>query len=228
MALPGGGVRFAVSDSGPGLNEEQQRRLFRRFEQAEGARTAARYGGSGLGLAISQELAAAMDGRIDVESTPGKGTRFIVDLPLPAGRQAAAVPGHVPATASADAAATRPLRLLLVEDDATVAAVLVGLLQAQGHAVTHAAHGLAALAAALGDPTGAQFDAALLDLDLPGMDGFALARQLRAQGFSAPLVAVTARADAEAEPQALEAGFVRFLRKPVTGAVLREVLGEVT
>jgi signal transduction histidine kinase/CheY-like chemotaxis protein/sugar lactone lactonase YvrE len=228
MALPGGGVRFAVSDSGPGLNEEQQRRLFRRFEQAEGARTAARYGGSGLGLAISQELAAAMGGRIDVESTPGKGTRFIVELPLPAGGRADAAAVQAPATAPQGVAATRPLRLLLVEDDATVAAVLVGLLQAQGHTVTHAAHGLAALAAALGDPAGAQFDAALLDLDLPGMDGFALARQLRAQGFSAPLVAVTARADAEAEPQALEAGFVRFLRKPVTGAVLREVLGEVT
>lgn len=83
LPLAGGGVRFAVSDSGPGLNDEQRQRLFRRFEQADGARTAARYGGSGLGLAISQELAAAMGGRIEVESTPGTGTRFIVDLPLP-------------------------------------------------------------------------------------------------------------------------------------------------
>ena len=62
---------------------EQQARLFQRFEQAEGARTAARYGGSGLGLAICQELALAMGGHIGVDSTPGVGTRFIVELPLP-------------------------------------------------------------------------------------------------------------------------------------------------
>ncbi|HVR81624.1 MAG TPA: response regulator, partial [Luteimonas sp.] len=63
-------------------------------------------------------------------------------------------------------------------------------------------------------------DIALLDLDLPGMDGLALARQLRAQGFEAPLLAVTARADADAEPQSRAAGFDGFLRKPLTGAML--------
>ncbi|MDT0781167.1 ATP-binding protein, partial [Staphylococcus pseudintermedius] len=67
-ALEPQGVRFEVSDTGPGLNDEQKARLFRRFEQAEGARTAARYGGSGLGLAICQELAAAMDGQVSVVS----------------------------------------------------------------------------------------------------------------------------------------------------------------
>ncbi|HVI25928.1 MAG TPA: two-component regulator propeller domain-containing protein [Xanthomonadaceae bacterium] len=209
-ALAPCGVRFAVHDTGPGLNAEQQARLFRRFEQAEGARTAARYGGSGLGLAISQELAAAMGGRIGVRSAPGQGTCFEVDLPLPEAtlaRDAAPVPV---ATAAA------PRRLLLVEDDATVAEVVAGLLRAQGHDVVHAAHGLAALAEA----SQSRFALALLDLDLPGMDGLALARALRAQGFQAPLLAVTARADAEAEPLAREAGFDGFLRKPLTGAML--------
>jgi len=70
----------------------------------------------------------------------------------------------------------------------------------------------------------AAFDAALLDLDLPGVDGFALARQLRAQGFTRPLIAITARADADAEPDALAAGFDGFVRKPVTGAMLAELL----
>src|SRR5690606_18057220 len=69
------GVRVEVADTGPGLNEEQKSRLFRRFEQADGARTASRYGGSGLGLAICQELAAEMGGRILVESAPGRGAR---------------------------------------------------------------------------------------------------------------------------------------------------------
>jgi signal transduction histidine kinase/CheY-like chemotaxis protein/sugar lactone lactonase YvrE len=208
-------VLFEVSDTGPGLSDEQQSRLFRRFEQAEGARTAARYGGSGLGLAISQELADAMGGHIEVDSAPDKGTRFRVALPL---RRAIGLAGSADAPALSAANADHPLRLLLVEDDATVAEVLTGLLHAQGHDVVHAAHGLAALA----ESARGHFDAALLDLDLPGMDGLALARQLRAQGFDAPLLAVTARADGDAEPLARSAGFNGFLRKPVTGTMLIE------
>ncbi len=217
-ALAPHGVRCTVRDTGPGLSPEQQARLFRRFEQADGARTAARYGGSGLGLAICQELATAMGGRITVESGPGAGSRFSVELPWPA--------AEVPATALP----TRALRapgcepdgrdLLLVEDDATVAEVIQGLLHAQGHRVTHVGHGLAALT----EMAAAAFDLALLDLDLPGMDGLALARQLRAQGIAMPLLAITARADAEAEPQARAAGCDGFLRKPVTGALLAEAV----
>jgi signal transduction histidine kinase/ActR/RegA family two-component response regulator len=209
------GVVFEVADTGPGLNAEQKSRLFRRFEQADGARTSARYGGSGLGLAISQELAAAMGGRIEIDSAPGEGTRFRVGLPLPSSIAASAM-------ATDDAAATAPLdarrslSLLLVEDDPTVAEVLIGLLRLQGHHVVHVAHGLSALAAVATTP----FDAALLDLDLPGMDGLALARQLRIQGFASPLIAVTARADAGAEPEAIDAGFDHFIRKPMTRAML--------
>src|SRR5690606_36056048 len=178
----GDGVRVTVGDSGPGLNDEQKQRLFRRFEQAEGARTAARYGGSGLGLAICRELADAMGGRIEVDSAPGQGTRFHVDLPL----AAVSPPAAAAPKPGAAALAPGPLRLLLVEDDPTVAEVIAGLLRAQGHDVVHAAHGLAALTEAAAH----RFDAGLLDLDLPGIDGFALARQLRATGFDRPLLAV--------------------------------------
>ena len=83
-ALPSQGVRLEVADTGTGLDAAQQARLFQRFEQAEGARTAARYGGSGLGLAICRELAAAMGGTIGVDSVPGHGACFHVELPLPA------------------------------------------------------------------------------------------------------------------------------------------------
>ena len=96
-------------------------------------------------------------------------------------------------------------------------------LVAQGHRVAHAPHGLAALA----DVAVARFDLALLDLDLPGMDGLALARQLRLQGFAPPLIAVTARADAEAEQQARAAGFDGYLRKPVTGDMLAAAIEAV-
>jgi CheY-like chemotaxis protein len=204
-------VCFEVRDTGPGLTVEQQSRLFRRFEQAEGHRTAARYGGSGLGLAICQQLALAMDGRIEVESAPGQGACFRVGLPLPVTTLEDAM-----SVAPDGFDSTRSLDLLLVEDDAIVAEVMIGLLRALGHRVTHAGHGLTAMA----EVANARFDAALLDLDLPGMDGLALARLLRAQGFGAPMLAVTARADADAEPQSHAAGFDGFLRKPLTGAML--------
>ncbi len=217
------GVRLTVGDTGPGINAEQQARLFRRFEQAEGAQTTARYGGSGLGLAICQELAAAMGGRIDVDSAPGKGTRFFVDLPA---LQATAGGGaHAASGMDATQAPARigPLDILLVEDDVTVAEVVAGLLRARGHRVTHAAHGLAALT----EVAAAAFDVAFLDLDLPGLDGMALAQQLRLRGLTTPLIALTARTDAEAEPLARQAGFDDFIRKPVTGDMLAAAIASL-
>ncbi|MFP7722088.1 hybrid sensor histidine kinase/response regulator [Lysobacter sp. A3-1-A15] len=211
-----GGVRFIVTDTGPGLGPDQLARLFKRFSQAGGEAAYGRHGGSGLGLAISRELAAAMGGGIQAESEPGHGSRFIVELPLPK-----AVMPEVEAVAPACPAGGRDI--LLVEDDVTVAEVLLGLLQAQGHRVRHVAHGLAALVEA----TRATPQLALLDLDLPGMDGLALARQLRMHGYTGPLLAITARADADAEPQARAAGFNGFIRKPVSGAMLREAVASV-
>ena len=207
----GGAVTFEVSDSGPGINAEQQRRLFLRFEQADGPRTASRYGGSGLGLAICQELAVAMGGHIDVDSQLGKGARFRVHVPLPWTRQAAS-----PQSEAAAVPVLPALRILLVEDDVTVADVIAGLLRARGHQVVHVLHGLGALSEIATDG----FDVGLLDLDLPALDGTAIARQLRAMGYELPLVAVTARSDAYAETQVLAAGFDGFLRKPVTGDLL--------
>ncbi|MCS3745441.1 signal transduction histidine kinase/ligand-binding sensor domain-containing protein/CheY-like chemotaxis protein [Xanthomonas arboricola] len=212
------GLRFEVADTGPGINAEQKARLFQRFEQGDGAKTSSRYGGSGLGLAICQELALAMGGHIEVISRLGAGTRFVVDLPLRWVASNATLGGE----AGRAGAAVAPQRILLVEDDPTIAEVIVGLLRAQGHSVVHAPHGLAALTEAA-DNT---FDLALLDLDLPGLDGFALARQLRVFGYEMPLIAVTARSDEAAEPGAQEAGFDCFLRKPLTGDMLADTIAE--
>ena len=216
------GLRIAVWDTGPGMNEEQVARLFRRFEQAEGARTTARYGGTGLGLAISRELAIAMGGDIQVRSVLTEGTTFVLHLPL---SPSEANDEHTALSAPSRPSSIAPTPtewyvVLLVEDDPTVAEVLTGLLQRKGHRVVHAAHGLAAMTeAAVG-----RFDAAFLDLDLPGIDGCALAEQLRANGFAAPMIAITARADTQAEADAAAAGFVEFLRKPTTGERLESAL----
>ena len=216
------GLYFEVRDTGPGISQEQQQRLFRRFEQADGARTAAQYGGSGLGLAICRELALAMQGRIRVESQLGSGTCFGVSLPLPL-QQGAASDGSADSDAAAAAVNMPPLRVLLVEDDATVADVMCGLLATRGHEVVHAAHALAALR----EISAGDFDVGLLDLDLPGLSGFELAQHLRNQGYTLPLLAVTARTDPDLQQQVEAAGIGGFLRKPVTGELLVEAIARV-
>lgn len=210
-----GGLRFSVEDTGIGLDEAEQRRLFQRFTQAEGERTRRRYGGLGLGLSISRELARAMGGELGLESRKGEGSRFHIDLPLEA-TEAAATP--VPAEAAV--AAPRPMALLLVEDDPVVAQVMCGLLEARGHRVHHATQALQALTLLQTE----RIDLGLVDIDLPAVDGFELARLIRAQGWILPLVAVSARGDADSERAALAAGMDAYLRKPVGGAVLDAAL----
>jgi len=100
------------------------------------------------------------------------------------------------------------------------AEVVIGLRESLGYEAHHAAHGLAALSAL----ATLRFDLAFVDLDLPGMDGFELARLMRGQAPGMVLLALTARADAQAEPEALAAGMHGFLRKPVTGLLLQEAI----
>ncbi|PJK11643.1 hypothetical protein CO614_06685 [Lysobacteraceae bacterium NML120232] len=219
MADEAGGVAFHVRDTGPGLGEEERKRLFQRFEQGDAPRNGAGYGGSGLGLAISRELVLAMGGHIELQSKPGQGSCFSVALPLPLA-EAVSTPAT---TTPAPPAPGSQRHLLLVEDDPLVAEVLVSLLQAQGHRVCHAEHALAALA----ENANHVFDVLLLDLDLPGMNGFDLAAQLRASGQRAPLIAVTASSAPDLEAKVNAAGFDYLLRKPVTAEALAAALAAV-
>jgi signal transduction histidine kinase/FixJ family two-component response regulator len=219
-----GHLRFRVADSGPGMGREICARVFKRFEQAEGVTR--QHGGSGLGLAICHELATLMGGTIGVSSTLGEGSIFNVDLPL-----AAATSSSAKATVLATAQTTAPLDVLVVEDDSTIAEVIRGLLVQLGHRSVHVANGLAALAelkmhAADTRATGVKrFDVALLDLDLPGIDGLQLARMIRAGACATlPLVAVTARSVGDEETQIRAAGMDVLLRKPLTSVLLGDAL----
>jgi len=208
------GLVFSVSDTGPGIPEASRARLFQRFEQEEGPHRSA---GSGLGLAICRELVDMMGGSIELESRMGHGSTFHVRLPLSEPAEAPpapAVAGH------------RNYHLLLVEDDTIIAAVISGLLEQQGHTVFHVGNGLAALA----ELVHANFDAVLLDLDLPGVDGFQIARLIRQrehEGQRIPIVAVTARSASEDEARAQAAGMDGFLRKPLSGEQLAEALARI-
>lgn len=216
VAAAAGAQRFRVSDTGPGIAPAMQSRLFQRYSQDEAGRRA---GGSGLGLAISQELAQLMGGAISVESAPGRGSSFVLQLALPAAPdEADAQPAPV---------ATTALDLVVVEDDRNVAHVVCALLESLGHATRHAPQALAALA----EVAARRPHCVVLDLDLPDVSGVQLARLLRAQesdGRQPPLrlVVLTARSDATAEREALAAGVDVFLRKPVTRAMLAATFGE--
>jgi signal transduction histidine kinase/ligand-binding sensor domain-containing protein/CheY-like chemotaxis protein len=213
-----GGLLFSVRDTGPGIAEASQVRLFQRFEQVDGPQ---RRAGSGLGLAICRELVGIMGGSIELESRLAHGSTFRVRLPLQ-------VPVGVPATV-VGRPEPRPRgswRVLLVEDDAIVAAVICGLLERQGHRVCHVANGLAALA----ELAQQGFDAILLDLDLPGVDGFQVARLIRQRGLvgaRVPLIAITARSGGDEEMRTRAAGMDHFLRKPFTGEQLGALLDDV-
>lgn len=208
------GVQFSIIDTGPGIPEASQSRLFQRFEQEDSPQ---RRAGSGLGLAICRELVTLMGGSIELESRVAHGSTFRVRLPL---RE----PDGAPQTAAVEQAGPEGgLRVLLVEDDVTVAAVIRGLLEKQGHLATHVPHGLGALAE-LGEKS---FDVLLLDLDLPGVDGFQLSRLIRQRegpGEHLPIVAITARAGGDEEQRTREAGMDGFLRKPLSGDQLARAI----
>ena len=206
---------FCVDDTGPGMRPEQCQRVFERFEQADGALTAHRHGGSGLGLAISAELVKGMGGRLSVESVPGVGSRFSVELPLPQTDRPMPVP-----TVVTHRRTPHTFDVLLVEDDDAVADVLSALIMQAGHRVTHVLNGLHALV----HLSGGHFDVAVLDLDLPAINGFDLARQMRNSGFTGAMLAVSAHANANAESDARQAGFSRFLRKPIRGVDLLDAI----
>lgn len=211
------GILLSVSDTGPGMDEAQQAKLFRRFVQADGVVTARQFGGSGLGLAISREFALLMGGDIQINSAPGIGSTFSVSLPLDPAFQDGTETGNERAS---DHSAAQGRRILLVEDDETIVAVLREMMMANGHAVTVAGNALQALSETARSP----FDAVICDLDLPGMSGLDLVRIWRRQGMGAPVLALTARTQSDAETLCLQAGMDAFLRKPVSGRQLQQAI----
>ena len=215
---------FTVSDTGIGFSDEQRSRLFMPFEQGDSS-TARRYGGSGLGLVISRHLAREMGGDLVATSELDRGSEFTVSLPLPAVQT-----GAVPTAAEAQPAAVAGPRLaglrLLVAEDIEVNRYLVGrILSAEGAEVRFAENGLEAVqAVTAAQEAGERFDAVLMDVQMPLMDGYQATRDLRALAPGLPIIGLTAHALPEERARCLQAGMVAHLGKPIDHEELVAVL----
>ncbi len=196
-------LQFSVRDTGVGIPADKMELIFEAFRQADGSNTR-RYGGTGLGLTISSRLVASMNGRIWVESDPGKGSVFHFTAEF----QAAAPPRPAEAVVG-------PLRILLAEDNLVNQKIASRLLESKGHSVAVVLNGREALAAL----ERAEFDLVLLDVQMPLMDGFECAAEIRrreqASGGHLPIVAITAHAAHGDGERCAEAGVDEYVTKPL-------------
>ncbi|MBI5719167.1 MAG: response regulator [Burkholderiales bacterium] len=212
-------LRFAVHDTGIGIDAETRERLFRAFEQADGS-TTRRFGGTGLGLAISRSLVQLMGGRIGAESTPGEGSTFWFTLPLvPAtGLPAVPSPAHLAGK-----------RVLIVDDNATNRDILEHHVGAAGMRSALAGNGHEALAALRrAQQQGDAFDVALVDMKMPLMDGLELATAVRDDAALAGtrIVLVTSLHSTDEVARARQVGVGAYLSKPVRRQELYRALAQ--
>ena len=217
---------FEVHDSGIGISEEQQRRLFDHFQQGDSS-TSRRYGGTGLGLAICRQLVEIMGGEIGVDSQPKQGSRFWFRLPIPS-------------TERADTFTSEPVadslpglsggRLLIVDDNHINLMVAEGLCQKLGYETEVAESGLEAIAVLMSAEQ--PFDLVLMDCEMPDMDGFETSRaviKLQQEGRLpwVPIIALTAHAIPDKIHACHDAGMIGHLAKPVNLARLQTTLRQI-
>lgn len=200
-------LHVEVRDTGPGIDAEAQADLFKPFVQV-GAGSARQHGGSGLGLALCQRFTALLGGTLGVRSTPGTGSVFHVDIPA---RRTTAVADTPPRPAPVERAHPSRGHALLVDDSVISRDVTLGQLHALGWQVTLAADGDEAWQRWCEG----RFDIVLTDLNMPRLDGYGLARKLRADDPSIPIVALTANAMPEDARRVREAGMSILLLKPL-------------
>ncbi len=224
VAVGEGKLCYHVRDTGIGIPRAVQEAIFEPFAQAESSITR-RFGGTGLGLAISRHLTALMEGSIGLESEPGQGSRFTVELPLRMDSPAQAVEG----AESLQVQAPRGLRVLVVDDNSVNRLVATKMLQRLGHAAQSASDGHAALREA----SAGELDVILMDVQMPEFDGLDAARAIREMERSEgrprlPIVALTAHASAGDAERCREAGMDDYLTKPLALEGLAGVLSRLS
>ena len=203
-------VELTVSDTGIGMDAKTMGRIFEPFTQADES-TSRRYGGTGLGLAICRELVERMGGRISVQSVPEKGSTFAVELPLTlSSRSKTVAPADSEDVSSQE---TLGVNVLLIEDEPVNAAVAQGYLAHLGCRSTWCQDGQQALEVSAKE----SFDLILMDLSMPGADGFEVTRQIRARDAKhTPIIALTAYEAERVREKCLQSGMDEVLSKPYT------------
>ncbi|MCB0320621.1 MAG: response regulator [Bdellovibrionales bacterium] len=218
-------LSFAVTDTGIGIPEEKQKMIFDAFQQGDPSITR-RYGGSGLGLSISSKLVELMGGSIELRSRVGTGTLF--QFAVPFGKNAE--PTMYCEENQDRSGVTRPLRILVAEDNIVNQTVIRRLLQKAGHAVTIASDGQAAVEAYQAET----FDLIFMDLQMPIMGGLQATEEIRRLeketngDQSIPIVALTAHALKGERERCLRCGMSDFLPKPIESDDLYELIRILT
>ncbi len=221
------GIRFEVRDTGPGVPPEQRHRLFREFERLETAATRSAEG-AGLGLSLSIKLAGQMQGCLDYEPNPGGGSVFWLELPL-AGDPSDALLADDPAEAEMQELGpqqTPAMRVLVVDDVEMNREIAAAFIRSAGHEVVCVGSGAEAVVAA----AALDYDAVLMDVRMPEMDGLEASRQIRASGGArsqVPILAVTAQVFTEQIEECRIAGMNDHLAKPFTLDTLLAALTRV-
>ncbi len=210
-------VRCAVSDTGIGMTSEQLSRLFQPFTQADES-TTRRFGGTGLGLTISRRLARLLGGDISVESEPGRGSVFSVWVSAGAhedeeqvlhGLSESMLPGKVADDATRHI--TLDCRILLAEDGRDNQRLICTHLRNAGAEVVVAENGRAAVELVMSQ----RFDLVLMDMQMPELDGYGAASELRGRGVDLPIIALTAHAMADDRAKCIASGCSDYLSKPI-------------
>ncbi len=214
------GLHFSVSDTGVGIPAGEMDRIFEGFTQGDSS-TTRRFGGTGLGLTISSHLVRLMQGQMWVESKEGQGStfHFSLELGIPPRRSAAERPTgpcrHVPIPDLAGGAPPRVLHVLVADDNAANRILAERILQKRGHDTTAASNGQQVLRAL----SEQQYDAVLMDVQMPGMDGFdttaAIRHMERYAGKHIPVIAMTAYAMTGDRERCIAAGMDGYLAKPL-------------
>ncbi|HSW22933.1 MAG TPA: ATP-binding protein, partial [Burkholderiaceae bacterium] len=210
-------LQLTVADTGIGIVASKHHTIFQPYVQGDGGTTLS-YGGTGLGLSITKRLIEMMGGQIRVESAPGMGATFLLDVLAP--QRALETPAAVPAAAGGAYAGTR-LNILLAEDNAANVFLIESLLKPSGHVLHTAANGLLALERF----RAGRYDIVLSDVQMPGMDGLTLIREIRQLESEegrprAAVIALTAFAFEADVERSRAAGCDDHLAKPISRAAL--------
>jgi PAS domain S-box-containing protein len=217
-------LEFNIVDTGIGMTDAQQQKLFQSFSQADES-TTRKFGGTGLGLAVSRKLVRLMGGDMTCHSVAGQGSTFTLTLPFTLSSTTDMVTPNEMPPQSTDASGPLAGRRLLVVEDGPENQWLIGIhLRNAGAIITNADDGRAGVATATAD---GPFDAVLMDMQMPVMDGYAATAALRQAGYEGPIVAFTAHAMSGDREKCLAAGCDAYHTKPIDGPALVDTLANL-